>query len=218
MLVQTPMSTLTEGDLTVSVIGLSTLPLSFPLQTTPGDYSVQVGPQILNLFGTAMSQTYTGSFTVVLPVIEGTVTDTNGQPVAGVTIQPSFGSAPSTDAAGHYTLGFIPGLSISVTPSLGSLVFLPGMRTYTNATESVTGEDYLAVTSLAPAVTGGGSGTNLWLSWHGLPGVTYQAWWSTNLADWLPYGDPLPGTNGTLDLVIPMDADPQKFFRIGAVN
>jgi hypothetical protein len=123
-----------------------------------------------------------------------------------------------TDAAGHYALGFAPGSSLTVTPSFAGLMFAPGARTYTNLTETLAAENYVAVTSIAPTVSGGGSGTNLWLNWHGLAGVTYQAWSSTNLVNWLPYGDPIAGTNGTMNLLIPMAADPRKFYRLGAVN
>ena len=55
------------------------------------------------------------------------------------------------------------------------------------------------------------------LSWYGISGVTYQPLYSTNLVNWLPYDGGLPGTNGPLLLVLPMDTNnPVMFFRVGA--
>jgi hypothetical protein len=36
--------------------------------------------------------------------------------------------------------------------------------------------------------------------------------------DWLPLGPPIIGTNGLMQLVLPMDDEPQKFFRLTAQN
>jgi len=52
----------------------------------------------------------------------------------------------------------------------------------------------------------------------GLPGVTYHPLWSTNLIDWFPYGGLLPGSNGVMELLLPVDDQPMKFFRLRAEN
>ena len=57
---------------------------------------------------------------------------------------------------------------------------------------------------------------NLSLSWFGLQGATYQTLYSTNLVDWLPYDVAIPGTNGPMQLLVPMAKRPNMFFRVGA--
>jgi hypothetical protein len=61
-------------------------------------------------------------------------------------------------------------------------------------------------------------GTNLFLNWQGIPGVAYQPFWSTNLVDWFPYGSLLSGSNGVMKVLVPVDEDPMKFFRIRSEN
>ena len=77
-------------------------------------------------------------------------------------------------------------------------------------------ENYLAVTTVVPALATQVQSNSLVLNWYGISGVTYQPLYSTNLVDWLPYDGALPGTNGPLQLVVPMDAGPIMFFRVGA--
>jgi hypothetical protein len=48
--------------------------------------------------------------------------------------------------------------------------------------------------------------------------VLYQPESSTNLVNWLPYGPPLPGTNGLMQLLVPTGDDPLKFIRLRAAN
>ena len=72
--------------------------------------------------------------------------------------------------------------------------------------------------TVAPALTTRVETNTFILSWYGIPGVTYQPLYSTNLVDWLPYDGALPGTNGPLQLLVPMDTDPMRFFRVGAIN
>jgi hypothetical protein len=67
-----------------------------------------------------------------------------------------------------------------------------------------------------PSLTTQVQGNNFMLSWYGIPGVTYQPLYSTNLVDWLPYDNVLQGTNGPLQLLVPIDTDPIKYFRMGA--
>jgi hypothetical protein len=56
------------------------------------------------------------------------------------------------------------------------------------------------------------------MNWFGISGVTYQLYSSTNLVDWLPYGDAFPGTNGPVVLPVPTTGDPARFFRVQASN
>jgi hypothetical protein len=138
-------------------------------------------------------------------------------PVSGVLLQPD-GGVPSTisDANGNYVLGVPPSATINVVPSKSNLRFVPSSRSYANVTTSISNENYLAASTVAPALTTQVQTNMIILSWYGIRGVTYQPLYSTNLVDWLPYEGVLPGSNGPLQVLAPMDTDPIKFFRVGA--
>lgn len=202
-----------------AAISSATVRVSFPVQNKPGDYSISVATNLTDMFGQPLAAPYAGTFTIALPLISGTVTDTNGTPVAGATLQPDGGLAgATTDANGGYSIGVPPGWSGTVTPSLGGKMFVPGSLAYTNVTGSLTNQNYRMVPTVAPSLVGSLNATNLSLSWAGLAGVTYQAQYSTNLVDWLPYGDAIIGTNGPMHLNLPLGADPTVFFRLSAVH
>ena len=94
-----------------------------------GNYTFTVGTNINDLYGQPMSQVYTGAFTISLPVIQGTITGTNGQPVSGVLIQPDGGlSTTTTDTNGNYALGILPGWSGTVVPSAAASCLCPARR------------------------------------------------------------------------------------------
>jgi hypothetical protein len=207
-----------QGPITISLTGPETAQFAFPVQTTPGNYTFTILKEIQDLFGQPMSQVYTGAFTVSVPVIQGIITNSLGQPVAGVVLQPSLGSPATTDAAGNYTLGVLPGSSPSIYPSKAGLMFVPGSRAYTTVTSNISNENYLAVTTIGPTITAQIQGTNVVNSWYGIGGVTYQAYYSTDLITWLPYNGPLPGTNGVMQLLLPIDNTPTKFLRVSASN
>ncbi len=215
----TPNGPLDPGTFSISMLSSSSYQVSFPLQTAVGNYTFTVGTNINNLYGQPMSQVYTGAFTILLPVIQGAITGTNGQPVPGVLIQPDGGlSATTTDTNGNYALGILPGWSGTVVPSGDGFVFAPGSRVYTNLTTSVSNQNYVAVITIAPVVSVGLQATNLTMNWFGISGVTYQIYSSTNLVNWLPYGDAVPGTNGPVLLPIPINGEPMGFFRVQASN
>src|SRR5205823_93981 len=92
----------------------------------------ELGPGIQDLFGQTLSQVYTGAFTISIPLITGTVRDTNGTPISGVTLQET--AAPllsaATDANGFYSIGVDPGWAGAIVPSLQDFVFVPGTRAY----------------------------------------------------------------------------------------
>lgn len=166
-----------------------------------------------------MSQVYIGTFAIVLPTISGTVTATNGMPVAGVVIRPSGGLQPvSTDEYGRYELGVPPGWSGTVTPQFGSYMFVPGARSYTNLTASITGQDYVMTGSFAPYLGAFMQDGALALQWDGIQGITYELWCSTNLTDWVPVGGPVHGTNGLMELLVPSGDEPAMFYRLRAGN
>jgi hypothetical protein len=151
--------------------------------------------------------------------LSGTITGTNGLPVAGVSVLLTGGYPPPvTDAAGHYSVGVAPVWTGSLTPSLAGKMFAPGLRSLNNVIDSITNLNFLMVDTIVPTLSSALAGTNFGLNWQGLLGVNYQPWWSSNLVSWLPYGGLLTGTNGSMSLLIPLDAAPRKFFRIEAEN
>jgi hypothetical protein len=96
-------------------------------------------------------------------------------------------------------------------------VLIPSSVSYTNLTASVT-QNFVAVppavfTLNAATQTNGGVS----LAWFGASNVTYQVLSSTNLTDWQPYGSPIQGSNGTINVMAPATGGPQMFFRFGAV-
>jgi hypothetical protein len=211
----TPNGPLSSGSISISQLSSANYLVSFPQQTTVGNYMLTVGGNITDLYGQPLAQIYTGTFSISLPVIQGTITDSDGNPVAGVTIQPSGGlSSTTTDTNGNYALGFVPGSSFTVTPSLGSLAFVPSSMSYTNVSASVSNQNYVAVSTFAPLLSAGANSNNFVLSWQAIPGVTYQVYSSTNLIDWLPYGSSFTGSNGSVQLPMPIGNSPQQFFRV----
>jgi hypothetical protein len=80
----------------------------------------------------------------------------------------------------------------------------------------VSNQNYLAVSTIAPALALQVQTNTCVLNWYGLSGVTYQPFYSTNLMDWLPYDGALDGTNGAMQLLIPAGTAPIMFFRMGA--
>jgi hypothetical protein len=205
------------NNLTVAALSPYVFQINFPQQTAQGDYTLTVGPQVQDIFGKPMSQVYTSTFSIVWAVVQGSVTDTNGQPVSGVLLQPDGGvPATTTDTNANYVLGVPPSGTINVVPSKTNLMFVPSSRSYANVTTSISNQNYLAVSTVAPALTTQVQTNMVILNWYGIRGVTYQPLYSTNLVDWLPYDVSLPGTNGPLQLLVPMGTDPSMFFRVGA--
>ena len=147
-------------------------------------------------------------------MIQGAVTDNYGNPLTGVLLQSPGLSPAVTDMNGNYSFGFISGSTFTITPSSGALIFLPSSTTYTNASNSITGQNYIGVATIAPTLMAGKSGTNLILGWQGLPDVSYQVYTSTNLVNWAPYGAALAVTNGPAQVVVPIGTNPQQFFYV----
>jgi hypothetical protein len=211
----TPAGLLAQSNVTVSVSALTTVRFSFPNLNYVGNYRIEAGPNITDLFGSPMSQVYTGYFAISLSTISGVVTDTNSQPVAGVVLQPTGALQPATtDGTGNYSLGVPSGWTGTVIPSITGSMFIPSSRSYANVTNNLTGENYTLVPTIAATIQSQRSGTNLVFNWFGYSGVTYQIYYSTDLFTWIPFNGPLAGTNGPLQSIIPIDTNPQKFFRI----
>jgi hypothetical protein len=65
-------------------------------------------------------------------------------------------------------------------------------------------------------LSSGLSETNLVFNWSGVTGVTYQAYWSTNLSDWSLLGGSFLGSNGVMQSLLPANDVPYKFVRVRA--
>jgi hypothetical protein len=137
--VTTPGGPLASPSLAVSPTNFSQLDIAFPTQSASGDYVIQLGPQIQNLYGVAMAGPYSGTFSI--------------------------------------TAAAVP-LSVALGPQ----------------------------------------STNLNLLWSGASGVTYQIQSSTNLIDWQPYGGAITGSNGAINVALPMSTQSQLFFRLAPAN
>jgi hypothetical protein len=213
----TPTGLLDASSVTVSVVGLSTLRVAFPMQIADGDYRVEVGDAVRDLFGQALSQVYTGMFSLT-PLIVGTVADTNGAGVSGVALQASGGATATTDGSGFYFLSVTNGWSGTVVPSLAGYLPVPASRNYTNLSGSIRSQDYLAVFYVDPALAAQRSGANVSLGWNAQSNLTYQIYSSTNLLDWTPVDGAITGTNGAVQVLIPIGNEPEKFFRLDTHN
>ena len=212
-----PSGVLAASNLSVTVTGLSSVQVNFPAQNLVGNYTIEASTTLTSMFGQPLAQPYSGTFSILLPIISGTVTDTNDTPVFGVLLQPNGGlSGITTDVNGNYSLGVPTNWSGTVTPSKGTSMFVPSSLSYTNISGSVPNQNYLMVPTVAPGISTGTSGSNLTLNWQGIPGVTYQLLWSTNLMTWQPLGSPLTGTNGPMQIVLPDNSNSAAFFQINA--
>ena len=56
-------------------------------------------------------------------------------------------------------------------------------------------------------------GSDLLLQWFGNSGVQYQIYSSTNLVDWLPFGEPIIGNDAAVELPLPVESAPAMYFR-----
>jgi hypothetical protein len=176
-----------------------------------------VGPLIDDLLGFPMSQAYAGAFTVALPTVSGAIADTDGQPAPGVVVRAGGGLSPAiADGEGRYALGFLPGSAFAVTPSKPGLVFLPQSRAYTNLTDSISDQDYQALSIEAPTVRTTVDNAGIHMAWPVLPGVDYHVECSTNLLHWSICGGVLITTNGVMQFPLPIDTAPAAFFRVRA--
>jgi hypothetical protein len=212
----TPTGPLSTDNLYVAIEGPNSVQLSFPTQGAGGTYTVQVAPTVSDMFGQSLTQPYTGTFTISAPVISGTVTGTNGAGVAGVSIQATSLATVITDTNGNYSLSVPYGWTGTVTPSFGSYIFSPPSMSYASVAASVTNQNFSAFQFVSPALTASQSAGRWTLNWNGIPGVTYQVLFSTNLMTWQPLGSPIPGSSGSMEYSMPAGSNSQEFFQIQA--
>ncbi|MFN7138981.1 MAG: Ig-like domain-containing protein [Limisphaerales bacterium] len=199
----------------ITVLGANSVRVNFPPQNTPGLYSVQVGPQIQNAYGMEMPTVYSATFTITPLTITGNVVDTDGAPsLEGITLQPSGGLPPVvTGESGAFTISVPPNWSGIISVSDGHRRFIPESRSYTNLVNNVGNQNFIRAYPNLLSVSTELTSTNVSFAIHGIQGVTYQPYYSTNLVDWLPYSAPVLGSNELIQLQLPMTNGPQTFFR-----
>jgi hypothetical protein len=110
---------------------------------------------------------------------------------------------PEQTAVGNY--------AFTIGPQIEDLYGRPMAQAYTGAFAI----SLPAVATIGPSLSGELQGTNFLASWHALPGITYRLYYSTNLVDWLPHGEPVVGSNSLMQIPLPLDGAPKKFFRAG---
>ena len=215
----TPNGALNNGQVAVTALGGDGIRLTFPAQTAEGAYTFNLGAAVEGLYGQSLSPAYTGSFAISWPVIQGMVADAQTNPIVGVLLQPDGGlPGARTDAKGAYALKVVPSGNVTITPSLTNMSFVPGAQSYVNVTAPIAGQNYLAITSIAPTATIRSDANGPVMTWQTIAGVTYQAYSSTNMVDWTAYGPAYVGGAGPIDLALPTQGGPQMFFRIRASN
>ena len=216
--ITTPTGVIDSASVTASAVDATTVRVSFPVQNLNGNYSLAVTSGVANIFGGPLAQSFTGNFTIAVPTISGTVSDINGAPAAGVTIQPDI-TLPAivTDTNGNYSLGVPPGWNGNLTASLGTNIFVPRILACTNVTTSLTNQNFLMVSTVTPTLTSSSTSTNFTMAWQGIPNVTYSVVYSADLVNWTAYGGTglsLLGTNGPMQVTLPIDSSPMLFFRL----
>jgi hypothetical protein len=83
--------------------------------------------------------------------IDGHVLEEGGEPVGGVVLavrdqDDLWNKTVLTDEAGYYFAdGLVPGLTYVVTPTRSHYRFEPASRTYENLSQSLSGQDYVAI-------------------------------------------------------------------------
>lgn len=148
-------------------------------------------------------------------LISGNVKDKNGAGVSGLTVQPSGLPPVLTDSSGFYSIMVPPVWTGNVTPNANGMS-VPGNRTYMALSSNAPNQNFLVALpgdfNLNAAKP---DGANMNLNWYGINGVTYQAYYSTDLVNWLPYGPAFVGSNAPVVLNPPATNTTFMFFRLG---
>ena len=122
-------------------------------------------------------------------LISGSVTDTNGAAIGGITLQPSGIASVVTDINGFLFRGRANALDRHHHAKWQRDYSFPPRERTPNVSIDTSNQNYLA---LSPSAFNFGSGqfdgTNVNFNWYGFYGVTYQPYSSSNLVDWVPYG------------------------------
>src|SRR5205823_5506319 len=111
-------------------------------------YAIQAqgsGAGDISAFSNCISVTPSGATTTWS--VSGTVTDSTGAGISGVTVSSSAGSA-TTSSTGAWTLSGVANGSYTFTPSKTSYTFSPANRAVTMASGNVTGQNFTGSTTV----------------------------------------------------------------------
>ena len=220
VLITAPSGQTPTGDITVTPLSAASFRIGFGSQAAVGNYQVQVGPHIENLYGQEMAAAYVGSFAITNPVIAGFVKRVGGVPLANVRLSASGGLATRTDTNGAYVLTMPPGWTGTVTPTNAGWVFTPGSLSYVSLTADATNENFTASLAEPLVLTTTRSANSLQFRWPSALGLEYQLQSATNLpvTTWLDEGAPFPGTGGVMSTNLSLGPEPKRFFRLQIEN
>ena len=149
-------------------------------------------------------------------VVSGIVTDMNGAPVVGMTVQSDSTLFGITDVNGFYFVNVPMSWSGTIGPVANSLS-IPATRSYSNLSTNASNQDFTVAPITATTFNLTSSqfdGTNVNLSFYGINSVTYQLLCSTNLVDWVPCGPVIVGSNAAATIAMPVTNAPQMYFRL----
>ncbi len=183
------------------------LTLSFPAQTAAGDYAVRL-PANPRTPGT--SNYVTANFSIAWPHVSGTVTFTNGWPLAGVPVGSSV-----TAHDGSFSFFAPPGSSSAFAPVIyGSCT--PAQRSYANILGDLGGQNFSVSDALNPTLASSltNSGNTAHLEWNAIAGLRYQLERSGDLLNWQDYGVTQDSVTNFLDFNFPVTNLPTQFFRV----
>ena len=220
VLITAPSGQTPTGDITVTPLSAASFRIGFGSQAAVGNYQVQVGPHIENLYGQEMAAAYVGSFAITNPVVAGFVKRAGGVPLANVLLSASGGLATRTDTNGAYVLTMPPGWTGTVTPTNAGWVFTPGSLSYVSLTADATNENFTASLAEPLVLTTTRSANSLQFRWPSALGLEYQLQSATNLpvTTWLDEGAPFPGTGGVMSTNLSLGPEPKRFFRLQIEN
>ena len=214
VVINTPSGQIPQNQIAINAAGGPLFTIVFPLQTNLGQYQVQVGPNITNLYGQPMGSAFLGTFSIQQPAIQGTVRTTNGWPVRGLTVRSLDGLVTATtDTNGNYSLVVAPGWTGTIFPQLVGASFVPANRSYSGLSTNQTGQDYSLAMGVQPLSTIALHGSTLSVSWPTIPGLHYQMKRSEDLKVWEDYDSLQTGTGGPLSVSFDIRSTPHSFFR-----
>jgi hypothetical protein len=110
----------------------------------------------ISQFSNCLSVTPSGTTTTWS--VSGTITDSTGAGISGVSVSSSAGSA-TTDASGNWTVSGVANGSYTFTPSKTSYTFSPANRAVTMASANVTGQNFTGTTTVSTFSITGSTGT-----------------------------------------------------------
>ena len=146
--------------------------------------------------------------------ISGTVTDTKGVGVSGVSLAATGLGGATSDTNGLYSIPVPLFWSGTLVPS-GTGTIIPSSLSYSTVSENMSYQNFVVawpsdfLLSCSPC-----DGTNMNIGWFGISGATYQVLCSTDMVNWLPYGDPISGGDAPAAISTPVTNAPQMFFQL----